>query len=124
MPTLKTTGICSHCCTPDLSILANGTVAAHRMPAPDARVWGRSWCYGSNRLPALTSKVAQDVRALASGTIASLCNLTRHNEIDWLREKIAQRAERWVQQGALDATAPWQRAWNMFKASVDVGRKP
>jgi len=74
--------------------------------SPFVRPFGR--LYGA-KVP-----MAEQIRALSDGTIATLTGKRRHDEIDAEREKFAQWTDDAVKRGELPLSLSWQMAWVMF----------
>lgn len=58
--------------------------------------------------------IVSQIRGLSAGTIGSLTNLRRYDEIDALRQSLIGRTEKWLAQGVLAPNQSWQDAWNLF----------
>ncbi len=62
------------------------------------------------------------IRNLSDGTIRRLTNLQTREDINILRTAILRRAEKWIEKGVLEAGAPWEDAWNLFKTCLEIHR--
>lgn len=63
-----------------------------------------------------------EIRNLSDDTIRRLTNLQEREDINILRTAILRRAEKWIERGVLEASAPWEDAWNLFKTCLDIHR--
>lgn len=60
------------------------------------------------------------IRKLGDDTVRSLTNLQTREDIDTLRTAILRRAEKWIETGVLEADAPWEEAWNLFRTCLEI----
>lgn len=64
----------------------------------------------------------QEIQNLSDETIRGLTNLQTREDIDILRAAILRRAEKWIETGVLEVDAPWEDAWNLFRACIEIHR--
>ena len=70
----------------------------------------------------MEKQLLDEIRELSHDTIRRLTNLQMTENIDILRTAILRRAERWVEAGVLEADAPSEDAWNLFKTCFEIHR--
>jgi hypothetical protein len=63
-----------------------------------------------------------EIRKLSDDRIRGLTNLQAGEDIEILRTAILRRAEKWIATGVLEADAPWEEAWNLFRACLEIHR--
>ncbi|MFQ5853524.1 MAG: hypothetical protein ACE5JU_23445, partial [Candidatus Binatia bacterium] len=63
-----------------------------------------------------------EIRKLSDDTIRKLTNLQEREDIDILRTAILRRADKWIERGVLEADAPWEDAWNLFRSCLEMHR--
>ncbi|MFQ5853019.1 MAG: hypothetical protein ACE5JU_20860, partial [Candidatus Binatia bacterium] len=63
-----------------------------------------------------------EIRKLSDHTIRRLTNLQTTEDIEILRTAILRRAEKWIETGVLEADAPWENAWNLFRTCLEIHR--
>ncbi len=70
----------------------------------------------------MEKQLLDEIRELSHDTIRRLTNLQTTEDIDILRTAILRRAENWIKMGVLEADAPWEDAWNLFKTCLEIHR--
>jgi hypothetical protein len=67
-------------------------------------------------------QLLQEIRNLSDETIQRLTNLQTKEDIEILRTALFRRAEKWIETGVLEVDAPWEDAWNLFRACLEIHR--